>query len=1333
MEASGFSFTIPPVFDGENYQAWAVKMSAFMEGSDLWEAVKDDYEVTPLPENPTINQIRVHKESVTRKAKAKSCLYAAVSPFIFNRIMKFPTAKDIWNFLKIEYEGDEKIRGMKALNLIREFERQQMKENEAVKDFSDRLINLANRIRVLGTDMEDGRIVQKILVSLPERFEATIASLENTKDLSDIRLAELLSALEAQEQRKLMRREVPVEAMEEALPARSQMRASGREKMSWNQQKGNAEGSSSNRGHAEQRHPFESGSAYQRERFDSCKHCGGTNHPHYRCWRRPDVKCNNCHKFGHIARFCQEKDSRQNAKEGAANNEVELMFTASCFATGVIRRSWLVDSGCTHHMSYDEKSFANLDRSFRAKVKIGNGDYINVEGRGDIAVDGLKGRKLISDVLYVPKIDQNLLSVGQLVQKGYKVMFEEGFCLIADSSGKEILKIQMKNKSFSFDPVSQCQQAMAARDNEAELWHRRLGHFHSKGIEFLQKNDMAVGFPILQQKDTSNCRTCVLGKQTRLPFVSSSWRASEKLQLIHTDVCGPMSEVSLNGCKYFIIFIDDFSRMCWIYFLKAKSEVAETFEKFKKQVENECGRSIHIVRSDNGTEYTSASFRSICEESGVQHQFSVPYSPQQNGVSERKNRSIMEMARCMMQEKDMQKKFWAEAANTAVFLQNRLPTKSVSMKTPHEAWYGVKPIMKNLKVFGCVCYTHVPSVKRDKLDQKAEVGIFVGYSMQSKAYRIYQPQNGKVIISRDVKFFEEEKWIWSDRESVSEHTSEMPVLVEWNSEEQNDEEQNIEQQLNSEQNVDVTPIRGTRSLTDIYERCNVAVMEPASFEDAKEDRRWLAAMQEELAMIEKNETWELVDRPHDRKVIGVKWVYRTKLNPDGSVNKHKARLVVKGYSQVWGVDYSETFAPVARLDTIRMILAVAAEKEWKVFQLDVKSAFLNGILQEEIYVEQPEGFCVAESEQKVYRLKKALYGLKQAPRAWYSKIDDFFIELGFERSRSEHTLYVRKVDLSVIIISLYVDDLLVTGNDQKFIQKMKQNLMQMFEMTDLGEMTFFLGMEVNQIPGKIFICQKKYVREILKRFRMEECKSVATPMAQKDKLSKRDSSAPADNAFYRSLVGCLMYLTATRPDILFPVSILSRFMHCASEAHMIAAKRVLRYLKGTSSYGMRYRRSNKFELYGFSDSDWAGSVDDMKSTSGYCFSLGSACFSWCSKKQEIVAQSTAEAEFVAATSAVNQAIWLRKLLNDIGYIMEKGTKVSVDNQAALAISKNPVFHGKTKHFNVKYYYLREVQQMGEVELIYCTTEDQLADIFTKSFHLSRFVWLREKIGVSISA
>ncbi|KZV25304.1 retrovirus-related Pol polyprotein from transposon TNT 1-94 [Dorcoceras hygrometricum] len=485
-------------------------------------------------------------------------------------------------------------------------------------------------------------------------------------------------------------------------------------------------------------------------------------------------------------------------------------------------------------------------------------------------------------------------------------------------------------------------------------------------------------------------------------------------------------------------------------------------------------------------------------------------------------------------------------------------------------------------------------------------------------------------------------------------------------------------------------------------------------------------------MIEKNKTWELVDRPKNRKIIGVKWVYRTKLNADGSINKYKARLVVKGYAQIFGVDYSDTFAPVARLDTIRLLLAVAAQKNWKGHQLDVKSAFLNGFLQEEIYVEQPEGYKKEEKKIKSIFLKKALYGLKQAPRAWYNRIDDHLHNLGFAKSLSESTLYVKHTGTDILIISLYVDDLLVTGNNTNIVEKFKQEMMEIFEMTNLGLMTFFLGMEIKQSEFEVFICQKKYAKEILKKFKLEECKQMGTPMNSKERLCKEDGTEKTDLAYFRSLIGCLMYLTATRPDILNSVSILSRFMHCAIEEHLKAAKRVLRYVKGTCDFGIKYTRSKEFKLVGFSDSDWGGSIDDMKSTSGYCFTLGSGVFSWSSKKQEIVAQSTAEAEFIAATAAVNQSLWLRKILFDLSLEQTQSTEIHVDNQAAIAISKNPVFHGKTKHFNIKLFFLREVQKNGAVTLVYCRTEDQAADVFTKPLPISKFEFLRTKLGVSSS-
>ncbi|KAK4397351.1 Retrovirus-related Pol polyprotein from transposon RE2 [Sesamum angolense] len=420
-------------------------------------------------------------------------------------------------------------------------------------------------------------------------------------------------------------------------------------------------------------------------------------------------------------------------------------------------------------------------------------------------------------------------------------------------------------------------------------------------------------------------------------------------------------------------------------------------------------------------------------------------------------------------------------------------------------------------------------------------------------------------------------------------------------------------------------------------------------------------MEEEIKMIEKNNTWELADRPKDKEVIGVKWIYKTKLNADGSIQKHKARLVAKGYSQLPGIDYTETFAPVARLDTIRALIAIAANKKWKIHQMDVKSAFLNGYIDEEIYVEQPQGFITKDSEEKVLRLKKALYGLKQAPRAWYSRIDKYFMDRGFRRSLSEPTLYIKSQDDS----------------------RLQRDMMKTFEMSDLGLMHFFLGIEINQEKKGIFICQRKYTETLLKKFKMESCKTVTTPLVTGEKYQKEDGSQKVDGSMYRSLIGSLLYLTTIRPDIMFATSLLSRFMQSPSQVHYGAAKRILRYLRGTKDFGIWYKSTNDAKLIGYTDSDWAGSVDDMKSTSGYTFSLGSGIFTWASKKQATVAQSSAEAEYIAAAATSNQAIWLRRILEDIGEKQEEPTTIYCDNKSAIAITKNPVQHSRTKHIDIR--------------------------------------------------
>ncbi|KAG8492427.1 hypothetical protein CXB51_009682 [Gossypium anomalum] len=518
-----------------------------------------------------------------------------------------------------------------------------------------------------------------------------------------------------------------------------------------------------------------------------------------------------------------------------------------------------------------------------------------------------------------------------------------------------------------------------------------------------------------------------------------------------------MKTESLSGNRYFILFIYDCTRYCWVYFLKRKSEVVQVFMKFKAAVETETSCKIKTIRSDNGTEYTSTQFQALFKDAGIKHQLTNVYTPQQNGVSERKNKSLMDMARCLLFEKNLPKIMWAEAVNTTVYIQNRLPTKALAHKTPFEAWFGFKPSLAHIKVFGYLCYSQVTAVKKDKLSKRAVPGILTGYSMVKKGYRILDPLTNKIQVSRDVVFDEKACWNWERNEPEA-------ILEEFLT------DQFEANQNDPEMDVDDEPVRGTKTLADVYERAHVAQEEPCSFEEAEAHQGWKQAMANEIAMIEKNQTWELVPRPANRKVIGVKWVYRAKHNADGSLNKLKARLVVKGFSQKYGLDYLETFAPVARLDTIRLLIALVAQKQWKIHQLDVKSAFLNRFLEEEIYIDQPQGFVVSGKEQMVYRLKKALYGLKQAPRAWYARIDTYLVSLGFNRSASEPTLYVKKNEAEIqLIVSLYVDDLLVTGGDQHMLAEFKAKMKDMFEMSDLGLMTYFLGMEVQQAYSEIFL------------------------------------------------------------------------------------------------------------------------------------------------------------------------------------------------------------------------------------------------------------------------
>lgn len=447
---------------------------------------------------------------------------------------------------------------------------------------------------------------------------------------------------------------------------------------------------------------------------------------------------------------------------------------------------------------------------------------------------------------------------------------------------------------------------------------------------------MVKVLPPVNQPDQL-CEGCLLGKQPRksFPKVSES-RASRPLQLIHTDVCGPITPCYFGKNKYFVLFIDDFSRKTWVYFLKEKSEVLKYFKNFKALVEKESGLKLQVVRSNRGGEFTSKEFQEFCDANGIRRFLTAPGSPQQNGVAERKNRIILNMVRSMMKTKNMPKEFWAQAVDCAVYLLNRCMTKALTNKTPFEAWHGRKPAVSHLKVFGCVVYARILDEKRSKLDDKSRRCVFVGYDSKTKGYKLYNPRNEKLFISRDVDFDEESTWDWQVQEESYDF---LPFFEEENEDGRREEPVTPPPSPPRDANVasggsTSEGPRRTRRIEDLLNEteridnptflCLFVDTEPLDFNEAFEDEKWRNAMDEELRAIEKNDTWESTTLPKGHAAIGVKWVNKTKKNSKGEVERHKARLVVKGYKQRQGIDYEEVFAPVARLETIRLIISLAA-------------------------------------------------------------------------------------------------------------------------------------------------------------------------------------------------------------------------------------------------------------------------------------------------------------------------------------------------------------------------------------------------------------------------
>ncbi|KAM1479039.1 hypothetical protein ACFX2I_026387 [Malus domestica] len=505
------------------------------------------------------------------------------------------------------------------------------------------------------------------------------------------------------------------------------------------------------------------------------------------------------------------------------------------------------------------------------------------------------------------------------------------------------------------------------------------------------------------------------------------------------------------------------------------------------------------------------------------------------------------------------------------------------------------------------------------------------------------------------------------------------------------------------------------------------LVEPTCFSQAVKHQEWRDAMVKEFNALQRCGTWSLVPYHSQMNLLPNKWVYKIKRRADGSIERHKARLVANGFHQKQGIDYTETFSPVVKHSTIRMVLSLAVSNKWHVRQLDVQNAFLHGYLAEEVYMRQPAGFVDQQCPTHVCKLQRSLYGLKQAPRAWFQRFSEFLLQLGFQASKCDYSLFVFKNRGVYLILLIYVDDILLTGNSPVQMNHLIQKLGTLFSMKDLGPLHYFLGVEVTYFHNNMHLDQSKYALDLLKRTKFMDAKPISTPVPCGQKLSAWDGETHSDPQTYRSVVGALQYLTITRPDLSYAVNQVCQFMHSPKTTHWLAVKRILRYVKATYDHGLVYKPGG-MQLSAFSDADYAGDPDTRHSTGGFCIYLGSNLVSWSSKKQKTVSRSSTEAEYRQLAYTAAEISWLRSLFRDLQLNLACPT-IWCDNISSISLASNPVFHSRTKHLEVDYHYVREKVVRGELLVNFICSQDQVADLCTKGLSSARFKMLVSKLPV----
>ncbi|KAL0385511.1 UNVERIFIED_CONTAM: Copia protein [Sesamum radiatum] len=861
--------------------------------------------------------------------------------------------------------------------------------------------------------------------------------------------------------------------------------------------------------------------------------------------------------------------------------------------------TWIIDSGATSHMCSNLAFFHSFNPPVSSSIFLPDGTTKQVTQSGLV---NLFGKLKLVDTLYVPSFRSNLISVHKIcTTSNIRFAFLHSHCVLQDHLTKDIVAIARQSKhlyildknSFSPSFISQFVSSSFSftsqvSDTDFLLWHKRLGHPSHKVLEHVPMLKSSI-------KCMDVCHICPLAKQHRLSFPSSSSTTLKPFELIHVDVWGPYHQASLSNCHYFLTIVDDHSRATWTYLMRHKSQSSTLLNRFFQSVKTQFDSSVKCIRTDDGSEFLSHDCQTLFSSLGIAHQKTCPYTPQQNGLVERRHKQLLELARSLIFQAHLPTTFWGEALLAATYLLNRLPSSVLSWKTPYELLHKQPPSYDNLRVFRCLCFATLTKPHKDKFGKRALRCVFLGYCTDHKGFK-----------------------------------------------------------------------------------------KPRSYTQAQGHEEWEKAMAEELQALEQNETWKLTSLPPGKRAIGSRWVYKLKLNPDGSVNRYKARLVAKGYSQIEGVDYTDSFSPVAKNVTVRIFLSIAAAYSWPLHQLDVNNAFLHGFLDEEVYMSPPDGYSAPPGQ--VCKLQKSLYGLKQVSQQWNLEFTLKIAEFGFKQSSHDHCLFIKSVPHGFLALLVYVDDILVMGPSEDLIVEVKRYLDALFTIKDLGFAKYFLGLEIARSTDGMSVTQRKYAMDIISDSGLTRATPVLTPLPPGLKLSTDSGAHLREPDKFRRLIGSFYWVV----------------LSC------------LKFFEFVCIY---------------TDADWGACVDSRRSVTGYCVFLGPSLISWKSKKQNTVSRSSAEAEYRAMASAVCELQWVSYILTDFRVPIATPIPFWCDNQAALHITANPVFHERTKHLDIDCHVVRDQYKAGFILPSFVSSKFQLADIFTKSLPRALFTSLLSKLGL----